>query len=83
MPVPMDQETIKAALRDVMREEMQSFYVEREEHYQHHQFIRELKGGIDSCQSIVRKVTITTIIGGVIVVLVLGVVQWIKNAIGS
>lgn len=79
----MDPEVIKTAVRDVMREELKAFYIDREEHYQHHQFIRGLKGGIDSCQSIIGKVAITSIIGGLIVVLVLGVVQWIKGAIGG
>lgn len=79
----MDQEMIKAAMRDVMREELKAFYIDREEHYQHHQFIRNLKGGIDSCQSIIGKVAITSIIGGLVVVLVLGVAQWIKKVVGG
>ena len=31
-----DLETIRNAVRDVMQEEMKAFYIDREEHYQHH-----------------------------------------------
>lgn len=76
-----DKEAIKEAMRDVMREEMKAFYIDREEHYQHHQFIKGLKSGVDSCQSIIGKVTLTGIIGGVIIVMLIGVVQWFKKAV--
>lgn len=75
-------ETIKTAVRDVMQEEMKAFYIDREEHYQHHQFIKGLKTGVDSCQSLIGRVSLITVIGGVAVVLILGVVAWIKKSLG-
>lgn len=73
---------IKTAVRDVMQEEMKAFYIDREEHYQHHQFIKGLKTGIEGCQSLVGRITLITIIGGIATVLVLGVVAWIRKQVG-
>ena len=73
---------IKTAVRDVMQEEMKAFYIDREEHYQHHQFIKGLKTGIEGCQSMVGRITLITIIGGIATVLVLGVVAWIRKQVG-
>ena len=75
-------DTIKTAVRDVMQEEMKAFYIDREEHYQHHQFIKGLKTSIEGCQSLVGRITLITIIGGIATVLVLGVVAWIKKSLG-
>lgn len=75
-------DTIKTAVRDVMQEEMKAFFIDREEHYQHHQFIKGLKTGIEGCQSLVGRITLITIIGGVAIVLVLGVVAWIRKQVG-
>mgnify|MGYP001426105358 FL=1 len=75
-------DTIKTAVRDVMQEEMKAFFIDREEHYQHHQFIKGLKTGIEGCQSLVGRITLITIIGGVATVLVLGVVAWIRKQVG-
>ena len=73
---------IKTAVRDVMQEEMKAFYIDREEHYQHHQFIKGLKTGIEGCQSLVGRITLITIIGGIATVIVLGVVAWIRKQVG-
>ena len=75
-------DTIKTAVRDVMQEEMKAFFIDREEHYQHHQFIKGLKTGIEGCQSLVGRITLITIIGGIATVLVLGVVAWIRKQVG-
>lgn len=75
-------DTIKTAVRDVMQEEMKAFFIDREEHYQHHQFIKGLKTGIEGCQSLVGRITLITIIGGVATILVLGVVAWIRKQVG-
>lgn len=73
---------IKTAVRDVMQEEMKAFFIDREEHYQHYQFIKGLKTGIEGCQSLVGRITLITIIGGIATVLVLGVVAWIRKQVG-
>ena len=77
-----DLDTIKSAIKEAMKEEMQAFYIDREEHYQHHQFIKGLKTGIEGCQSLVGRITLITIIGGVATVLVLGIVAWIRKQVG-
>ena len=78
----MELETIKDAMRDVMQEEMKAFYIDREEHYQHHQFIKSIKTGVESCQSLVGKVSLVAIVGGLVTVIVLGVVSWIRKQVG-
>ena len=75
-------DTIKTAVRDVMQEEMKAFYIDREEHYQHHQFIKSIKTGVESCQSLVGKVSLVAIVGGLVTVIVLGVVSWIRKQVG-
>lgn len=75
-------DTIKTAVRDVMQEEMKAFYIDREEHYQHHQFIKSIKTGVESCQSLVGKVSLVAIVGGFVTVIVLGVVAWIRKQVG-
>ena len=77
-----DLDTIKQAVREAMQEEMKDFFIDREEHYQHHQFIKGLKTGIEGCQSLVGRITLITIIGGVATVLVLGFVSWIRKQVG-
>jgi len=79
----MGQDEIKQAMREVMREEMEAFYIDREEHYQHHQFIKNLKSGVEGCQSIIGKVTLTAFIGGIIAVLVIGIAGWIKKIVAG
>ena len=78
----MELDTIKTAVRDVMQEEMKAFYIDREEHYQHHQFIKSIKTGVESCQSLVGKVSLVAIVGGLVTVIVLGVVSWIRKQVG-
>ena len=75
-------DTIKTAGRDVMQEEMKAFYIDREEHYQHHQFIKSIKTGVESCQSLVGKVSLVAIVGGLVTVIALGVVAWIRKQVG-
>ena len=75
----MDHDAIKAAVREAIQEDRKDFYIDREEHYQHHQFIKGVKAGVEGCQSIIGKVTLVSVVGGVITVLVIGFVSWIKN----
>jgi hypothetical protein len=79
----VDQDAIKLAMREVMREEMEAFYIERKEHYEHHQFVKGLKDGVEGCKSVIGKVALSSIVIGVITVLVLGVVSWIKKQIAG
>lgn len=37
-----DKEDIKTIVREANKEQMADFYVEREQHYQHHEFIKRL-----------------------------------------
>lgn len=77
-----DLEAVKNAMREVMQEEMKAFYIDREEHYQHHQFLKGLKKGVEGCQSIVGKISLVTLIGGLVTVIILGIVSWIRKSVG-
>ena len=59
---------IKAAIKEAFDEEIKPLYVEREQHYQDHLFITELRGFLDNIKNTTVKVTIraiiTIIIGG-------------------
>ena len=77
-----DIEAVKSAVKEAMKEEMQAFYIAREEHYQHHQFIKGLKAGVDACQSTIARVGLASVVVGIIAVTVLGFVAWIKERTG-
>ncbi len=75
-------EEMKAAMREVMQDEMKDFYIDRKTHFQHHEFLTGLKSGIEGCQSVIGKVSIAALIGGLITVIVMGVVSWIRKSLG-
>lgn len=76
-------EAIVLAVNANIDEKTKSFYVEREEHYKHHEFIRSFKGGVEACQSTIGRVGLTSIVVGIIAVIGLGFVTWIRKHIGG
>lgn len=77
-----DYDAIKQAVKDAMKEEMKDFYIDREEHYQHHMFIKSFKGGVEACQSTIGKVALSSIIVGILTVMVIGFIGWAKKSLG-
>jgi hypothetical protein len=67
-----DKETIKEAVREAFQEELKAFYIDRETHYQHHQFLGGIIKWCEQCKSIVLKTIVTAVVGGVIALLVIG-----------
>ncbi len=75
----MEKDIIKQAVKEVLDEEIKPFFVDRERHYIHHQFIEELisissilKGTV--CGTIAKTLTAT-----VFALLVLGIILWGKR----
>jgi len=67
---------LKAAIKEVLSDEIKPFYVDRETHYNHHRFINELiewsgkiKGTI--CGTLAKAITT-----GIIALIVLGFIMW-------
>lgn len=46
----MTHEDIKLAVTEAMQDQMKDFYIERETHYQDHQFIAELRKFTEACK---------------------------------
>ena len=74
----MDEATIKKAVGDVIDEKMAGYWVEREKHYQHHQFIEELIEFTKRCKGTTIKAIVNCLVYGLLLLLVLGFVFWGK-----
>ena len=74
---------IVSAVNANIDEKTKSFYIDREEHYNHHQFVKAFKGGVEACQSTIGKVGLTSLVVGTITVIVWGFVGWIRKQIGG
>lgn len=76
-----DQEITKVAekVRDAISAEIKPFYIDRETHYQHHQFIKSFMGWMGKTQGIVLKTVVTVFVLGIIGLVVLGFIFWGKE----
>ena len=71
-----DKDIIKEAVKEALADEIKRFYVDREQHYQDHLFIKDFR---DWCQGIkstiwktLAKIVVTIVIG----LIVLGFILW-------
>lgn len=69
-------QAIKRAVSEAMQEQMKDFYIEREKHYQHHQFIGELIEWSKSWKSTAMKAIANTIVMAAIALLLAGYIAW-------
>ncbi len=67
---------IHDGLSDAIDVKVRDFYIERETHYQHHQFTANLIRIIDKIQSATVKTITGIVITGIITLLVLGIIFW-------
>jgi len=67
---------IKASVVEAMQEQMKDFYVEREKHYQHHQFIDGLMEYSRCWKSTCMKAIAHAVIGAIIALVVWGYIAW-------
>lgn len=67
-----DKEIIKQAVKEAFKEEMKQFYVDREIHYQHHQFIADWIEWTKQCKSTVLKTALTVFMAAALGLMALG-----------
>jgi len=70
----MDEKTIKKALNDVLEEKFTQFFVPPERHYQEHLWLRDLMCWTNKIKSSALKTIVTSIVGGIITLLIIGFV---------
>lgn len=79
----MDEERLKAAVSEavseVLDDKLKGFWVEREKHWQHHQFIDELIQFTSRCKGTTIKAIVNCAVYGLIALLVLGFMFWGKT----
>ena len=79
----MELDQIKAAVKEVMDDRMKEFYIDRETHYQDHQFLKGLREWTDGIKSTTWRTVIGLFVTALIGFLVLGFIMWGKKNIGS
>lgn len=79
----MTQEEIKKAVKEALQESVAQFYADREQHYQDHQFVRDLRDLFVNIRSTATKTFIGIFITGIISLVVLGFIFWGRNHIGK
>lgn len=75
----MTKDELKAAIKEALDEEIKPFYIDRERHYQDHQFLESLQNWVGSIGSATLKTLISTVVAGLLILLLLGFVFWGKK----
>lgn len=70
----MEREAIKEAVKEALAEEIKVFYVDREIHYQHHEFIKSLIKLTEQCKNIVLKTVVSVVVVAILGLIALGLV---------
>ena len=65
-----------------LRTELKSFYIDRERHYQDHQFLKELREWVGNIKSTTLRTLITAIVVAVVGLIAGGFILWSKKNIG-
>jgi len=68
----IEREAIKEAVKEALGEELKAFYVDREIHYQHHEFLKSWVEWTAQCKSVALKTIVTLFIGGIFGLMALG-----------
>lgn len=78
-----DRELIKSAVVEALEEKLGEFYIEREKHFQHHQFIDGVMTFSENIKSTACKTVITTMIIGTATIILMGLIAWIRKNISG
>ena len=73
----MEREAIKEAVKEALSEELKSFYVDREIHYKHHEFLTDWIEWTAQCKSVALKTVVTLVIGTMFGLMAIGF--WIRQ----
>jgi len=74
-----DKELIKEAVHEALQERLGEFFIEREKHFEHHQFIDGVMQFSNSVKSTACKTVTTTMIIGAATILLLGLLAWVRK----
>lgn len=70
---------IKEIVCEAIKEEMAPFWVQRERHYNEHQFVKSWMEWAERCKSNIMKAIISCLIYAALAAMVLGLVFWGKK----
>lgn len=73
----IDGDELVAQIRGAIKEEMKDFYIERETHYQDHQFIKSLREVFDTSKGEVCKQMANAFVKLLITFIILGFTAWV------
>lgn len=82
--MPLSEEDIKQvadAVTTQMDAKTRSFYVDREKHWKHHEFLDKLIGFFDKASDTALKTIVRMVVVALIGIFLLGIGMWIKSQI--
>jgi hypothetical protein len=72
----MEVEELKQAIRDVLDEKSKGFWIDRETHYKHHEWLACVITWSDRCKSTVLQTVVRCVVYGLIGLLIFGFIFW-------
>ena len=72
----MDRDELKGIIKEVIDEGLKPLFIEREQHYQDHLFIRDLREFVDSIKSTALKTIVRVVIVAILGLLAVGFAIW-------
>lgn len=75
----MTKEELKEAVAEAIHDKLGEFYIERQKHYEHHQFIDGIITTSEKIKGTACKTITTSGIIGLLAILVVGFIAWIKQ----
>ncbi len=80
---PEELEAIQEAVSKSIEKELGQYKVPKEQHYQDHIWIKDVRDWAETIQNSAIKTIVTSVIGGIFVLLILGFIFWGKNNIAG
>lgn len=74
-----ERKDMKDLIKEAMDDKLRDFWIDREEHYEHHKFIGELIKWLQDCKSTASKTLVKGIILTIIGLIILGFIFWGKT----
>lgn len=74
----MTPDEIKIAVKDAIDERMSEFFVDREVHYKHHEFVGRMISWTDNISSALVSSIVKAVVGIILILLGLGVAVWLR-----
>lgn len=75
----MTREDIKSAVAEAIEEKLGEFYIERQKHFEHHQFIDGVMTTAEKVKGTACKTITMSSVVGLLTIIVLGFVAWIRH----